>query len=65
LGEIPLHVAAKLANIPLALSQVFSKTPAEKRTALSSLGNTPLSEAINANQMNNALFILQTCNDPK
>lgn len=65
LGDSPLHVAARLPSIPLGLSQVFSKTPVDKRFQVNLLGNTPLSEAILAEEMGNALFILQSSNDPK
>lgn len=58
LGNSLLHIAAKLDSIPLALSIVFAKTPAERRNNVNQFGNTPLSEAILNDRMNNALFIL-------
>lgn len=58
LGNSLLHIAAKLDFIPLAFSIVFAKTSADRRNTLNKFGNTPLSEAILNDRMNNALFIL-------
>ena len=58
LGNTPLHLAAKLDSIPLALSLIFNRTPFPRRYLLNGLGNTPLSEAILNEVMGNALFIL-------
>lgn len=64
LGNLPLHYAAKSSSVPLALSIVFAKTPVALRNSANDLGNTPLSEALLQDETSNALFILQTCNDP-
>jgi ankyrin repeat protein len=60
-----LHLAAKLSEIPLALSVVYTKTPQAQRVSKNDFGNTPLSEAILSESMDNALYLLQSSNDPK
>ena len=60
-----LHLAARLSDIPLALSVVYTKTPQAQRVAKNEFGNTPLSEAILSESMDNALYLLQSSNDPK
>ena len=64
-GNLPLHIAAGLKHIPLALSFIYAKTPAKARIAKNKFSNTPLSVALIKSRMENALFLLQTCDDPQ
>ena len=64
-GNLPLHIAAGLKHIPLSLSFIYAKTPVKARVAKNNFQNTPLSVALLESRMENALFLLQTCDDPQ